>query len=235
MMDFRTAYFIKSAPSPKELTADFGAEVAFAGRSNAGKSTVLNALVGQKGLARTSRTPGRTQLINLFGLRDESRRLVDLPGYGYAKVPEAMRRRWGEALAAYFAERQSLAGVVIIMDIRHPLKETDRQMIEYAQDRQLPVLCLLNKADKLSQNEISKTVFALKKETSLATVHWLPFSGLRGSGVPQARVILDEWLGSGGLPYPPEHTEENDNPTADTAAPDAPTSNNSTSDNLRTS
>lgn len=208
MMDFRTAYFIKSAPSPKELTADYGAEVAFAGRSNAGKSTALNALVGQKGLARTSRTPGRTQLINLFGLQDESRRLVDLPGYGYAKVPEAMRRRWGEALAAYFAERQSLVGVVVIMDIRHPLKETDRQMIEYALDRQLPVLCLLNKADKLSQNEVSKTVFALKKEASLANVHWLPFSGLRGTGVPQARAVLAEWLESAALPYPSEPEEE---------------------------
>ena len=208
MMDFRTAYFIKSAPSPKELTADYGAEVAFAGRSNAGKSTVLNALVGQKGLARTSRTPGRTQLINLFGLQDESRRLVDLPGYGYAKVPEAMRRRWGEALAAYFAERQSLVGVVVIMDIRHPLKETDRQMIEYALDRQLPVLCLLNKADKFSQNEVSKTVFALKKEASLANVHWLPFSGLRGTGVPQARAVLAEWLESAARPYPSEPEEE---------------------------
>jgi GTP-binding protein len=218
MMDFRTAYFIKSAPSPKELTADFGAEVAFAGRSNAGKSTVLNALVGQKGLARTSRTPGRTQLINLFGLHDESRRLVDLPGYGYAKVPEAMRRRWGEALAAYFAERQSLEGVVVIMDIRHPLKETDRQMIEYAQDRQLPVLCLLNKADKLSQNEISKTVFALKREASLADVQWLPFSGLRGSGVPQARAIVAEWLNSTAHPYPPEPEEETSGLPADDEA-----------------
>lgn len=206
MIDFRTAYFIKSAPSPAELTADFGAEVAFAGRSNAGKSTVINALVEQKGLARTSRTPGRTQLINLFGLGDEKRRLVDLPGYGYAKVPEAMRRRWGDALATYFAERRSLAGVVVIMDIRHPLKETDRQMVEYAQDRQLPVLCLLNKADKLSQNEISKAIFALKKEASLTDVHWLPFSGLRGSGVPQARALLDEWL-TVGLPYPAEKAE----------------------------
>ncbi len=197
MIDFRTAFFIKSAPSTKELTDDFGAEIAFAGRSNAGKSTVLNALVGQKSLARTSRTPGRTQLINLFGLGDETRRFVDLPGYGYAKVPEAMRKRWGDALAAYFAERRSLAGVVIIMDIRHPLKETDQQMIEYAIDRQLPILCLLNKSDKLSQNEISKAVFALKREASLAAVQWLPFSGLRGVGVPQTRAILSEWLASG--------------------------------------
>lgn len=194
MIDFRTAFFIKSAPSPLELVEDSGREVAFAGRSNAGKSTVLNALVGQKGLARTSRTPGRTQLINVFGLADESRRLVDLPGYGYAKVPAAMRQRWGVALAKYFAERRSLAGVVVIMDIRHPLKDSDRQMIEFALDRDMPVLCLLNKADKLSNNEISKTVMSLRRDSALAQVSWLPFSGLRGLGVPQARALLSEWL-----------------------------------------
>lgn len=218
MIDFRTAFFIKSAPSTKELTGDFGAEIAFAGRSNAGKSTVLNALVGQKSLARTSRTPGRTQLINLFGLTDETRRFVDLPGYGYAKVPEAMRRRWGDALAAYFAERRSLAGVVVIMDIRHPLKETDQQMIEYALSRALPILCLLNKCDKLSQNEVSKTLFALKREPALAAVQWLPFSGLRGVGVPQARAILSEWLAT-GIERPPTREPESEEPHGSTQTP----------------
>ena len=184
------AFFMQSAPSPRELPADAGCEVAFAGRSNAGKSTVINALVGQKALARTSRTPGRTQLINLFGLGDEAMRLVDLPGYGYAKVPTAMRAHWGEALGAYFAGRQSLAGVVVIMDIRHPLKDTDRQMLDYALARELPVLALLNKADKLSQNEISKTVFAVQRDPDLSRVRWLPFSGLSGLGVPAVRAWL---------------------------------------------
>lgn len=202
------AFFILSAPTLRELPEDAGAEIAFAGRSNAGKSTVINALVGQKGLARTSRTPGRTQLINLFGLGDETRRLVDLPGYGYAKVPTAMRARWGQALGAYFAERQALAGVVVIMDIRHPLKETDRQMLDYALDRELPVLALLNKADKLSQNEISKTMFALKRDPDLARVQWLPFSGLSGLGVPAVRAWLLAQLSPAAMESPNELASE---------------------------
>ena len=157
---FDAATFIKSAPRLADIGADDGREVAFAGRSNAGKSTALNALVGQKALARTSRTPGRTQMINLFGLGGETEaarfRLVDLPGYGFAKVPQAVRRQWGEAMAQYFAERQSLVGVVVIMDIRHPAKDLDRQMLDYAAVRGLPVLALLTKADKLGFGQIKQ-------------------------------------------------------------------------------
>lgn len=190
------ARFIKSARSLADLADDSGREVAFAGRSNAGKSTAINALVGQKALARTSRTPGRTQLINLFGVgSDDDTRLIDLPGYGYAKVPEAMRKEWGRTLAEYFAHRQSLAGVVVIMDIRHPLKDTDRQMVDFALERELPVLCLLTKADKLSNNQIQKTIQQLRREPALMQVTWLPFSGVSKVGVPEARGIIVGWLG----------------------------------------
>ena len=192
---FLGAQFIKSARSISDLGEDSGHEIAFSGRSNAGKSTAINALVGQKALARTSRTPGRTQLINLFALRDEQHRLADLPGYGYAKVPAAMRAEWGQTLAKYFERRQSLAGVVVIMDIRHPLKDTDRQMIDYALERKLPVLCLLTKADKLSQNQVQKAVFALRREAALSAVEWLPFSGTTGRGVAEARAVIAGWLG----------------------------------------
>ncbi len=189
------AQFLKSARSLADLAEDDGREVAFAGRSNAGKSTAINALVGQKALARTSRTPGRTQLINLFGIGGEDARLIDLPGYGYAKVPAAMRKEWGETLAEYFADRQSLVGVVVIMDIRHPLKDTDRQMVDFALGRELPVLCLLTKADKLSNNQVQRAVMQLRKEPALAKVTWLPFSGVSKKGVPEAREIIGRWLG----------------------------------------
>jgi len=189
------AQFLKSARSLADLAEDDGREVAFAGRSNAGKSTAINALVGQKALARTSRTPGRTQLINLFGIGGEDARLIDLPGYGYAKVPAAMRKEWGETLAEYFAKRQSLVGVVVIMDIRHPLKDTDRQMVEFALGRELPVLCLLTKADKLSNNQVQRAVQQLRKEPALAEVTWLPFSGVSKKAVPEAREIIGRWLG----------------------------------------
>jgi len=194
------ARFIKSARSLAHLVEDSGHEVAFSGRSNAGKSTAINALVGQKALARTSRTPGRTQLINLFGVGpDDQTRLIDLPGYGYAKVPQAMRKEWGQTLADYFAQRRSLSGVVVIMDIRHPLKDSDRQMVDYALARELPVLCLLTKADKLSNNQVQKTVQQLRREPALADVHWLPFSGTSKLGVPEAQAIIGGWL-QGGEP-----------------------------------
>ncbi|MCL7745023.1 ribosome biogenesis GTP-binding protein YihA/YsxC [Guyparkeria hydrothermalis] len=199
---FDAATFIKSAPRLADIGADAGAEVAFAGRSNAGKSTALNALVGQKALARTSRTPGRTQMINLFGLGGEKEdahyRLVDLPGYGFAKVPQAVRRQWGEAMGQYFAERQSLVGVVVIMDIRHPAKELDQQMLDYAAARGLPVLALLTKADKLGFGKIKQTVARLEREHPLPNGQWMAFSGTKNTNVREARAVIADWLMSAG-------------------------------------
>jgi len=147
---FRAAQFVTSAAELRQLPADAGAEIAFAGRSNAGKSSALNAICDQTALARTSKTPGRTQLLNVFAL-DDARRLVDLPGYGYAKVPEAMRERWRSLIDQYLRERDSLRAVVLIMDSRHPLKEFDQQMLAYCRDIGLACHCILTKADKLSR------------------------------------------------------------------------------------
>src|SRR5690606_52378 len=140
--------FLKSAPTLKECPDDIGAEVAFAGRSNAGKSSAINALTRQGKLARTSKTPGRTQLVNFFTLGPD-KRLVDLPGYGYAKVPLAMKREWDRHLADYLQHRQSLKALVLLMDIRHPLQEYDWQMVRWAGEGGLPMQLLLTKADKL--------------------------------------------------------------------------------------
>lgn len=140
--------FFTSAPNISTLRNVVGREVAFAGRSNAGKSSALNALTGQSQLARTSKTPGRTQLINFFRVTDE-RFLVDLPGYGFAQVPMAVKEKWQKALGNYLVQRKELVGLVVLMDIRHPMKDLDQQMIAWAVEANLPVLVLLTKADKL--------------------------------------------------------------------------------------
>src|SRR5271154_1081060 len=142
---FRSAHFVLSAPDLRRLPPDTGAEIAFAGRSNAGKSSALNAICDQSGLARTSKTPGRTQLLNVFAL-DADRRLVDLPGYGYAKVPEAMRDKWRRVIDAYLHGRESLRGVVLIVDSRHPLKEFDQQMLGFCGEIELACHVLLSKS-----------------------------------------------------------------------------------------
>lgn len=196
MSHYSRAKFLTSAPDIRHLDGDSGIEVAFAGRSNAGKSSALNKLTRQKGLARTSKTPGRTQLINVFEL-EEGRRLIDLPGYGYAKVPIAMKQKWQKALGEYLQVRKSLKGLVVLMDIRHPLKDLDQQLIQWAVDSDLPVLGLLTKADKLKSGK-RKAQVLMVREASMAfcgdiTIH--AFSSLNGIGLDNAERILDQWLG----------------------------------------
>ncbi|HXD84004.1 MAG TPA: ribosome biogenesis GTP-binding protein YihA/YsxC [Rudaea sp.] len=188
---FRAAQFATSAPDSRRLPADTGAEIAFAGRSNAGKSSALNAICDQAGLARTSKTPGRTQLLNVFVL-DEARRLIDLPGYGYAKVPVAMREKWRQVIDAYLRERESLRGVVLIMDSRHPLKDFDRQMLAYCREIGLACHVLLTKSDKLSRSEAARTLAVVRAEC--AKQGWTAtaqlFSALAKTGLDEARTVL---------------------------------------------
>ncbi len=196
MSHYSHAKFITSAPDIRHLDQDEGLEVAFAGRSNAGKSSALNRLTRQKNLARTSKTPGRTQLINVFEM-EPGKRLVDLPGYGYAKVPLEMKHKWQKALGEYLQVRKSLAGLVVLMDIRHPFKDLDQQLIAWAVERKLPVLALLTKADKLKSGK-RKSQLLMAREASLAfcgdvTVH--VFSSLNGLGLDQVERVLDQWLG----------------------------------------
>ena len=192
---YQKARFLKSAPTLKQAPSDEGWEVAFAGRSNAGKSSTLNVLTSQKALARVSKTPGRTQMINFFDL-DGQRRLVDLPGYGFAKVGEAMRREWERHMSDYIARRQSLKGLVVVMDIRHPLTEVDRLMLDWTQGLDLPVHVLLNKADKLKRgpagNALQKVRQQLRQHWPQATVQ--TFSALKREGLETLWQRLDQWM-----------------------------------------
>ena len=183
-----------SIPDPHQAPPDAGYEVAFAGRSNAGKSSALNALTQRKSLARTSKTPGRTQHLVFFEL-DGERRLVDLPGYGFAKVPEKVRRHWGLAMETYLSGRESLRGLVLMMDVRHPLTDFDKQMLQWCQHARMPVHILLTKADKLKRGPAMSTL--LKVQKTLAeqpNVSVQLFSALKHTGVEQARAVLDSWL-----------------------------------------
>ena len=196
-LNYPTARFMISAPTLALCPDDTGAEVAFAGRSNAGKSSAINALTQQNALARTSRTPGRTQLINFFTvMNDESRRLVDLPGYGYAKVPEAVKIEWQKHLSDYLRGRFSLRGLVLLMDVRHPLTEFDQMMLDYADQRGMPVHILLTKADKLKRGPASaalqKVRSRLKEWEDLESVQL--FSSLKRDGVDTLSQKLDQWL-----------------------------------------
>jgi GTP-binding protein len=191
-LDFRHARFLKSCAQLADLPADRGREIAFAGRSNAGKSSALNAISGVAGLARVSKLPGRTRLINLFAL-DGSLRLVDLPGYGYARVPEAERRRWGELLDGYFRGRRALAGAVLVMDVRHPLTDFDRQLLAFAAPLALPLHILLSKADKLGRAAAERSLAAVRKQLAGRASVQL-FSAPSGDGVEQARKVLSGWF-----------------------------------------
>jgi len=189
------ASFLLAAHELEQLPPDRGAEVAFAGRSNAGKSSALNALTHRKALARTSRTPGRTQQMVVFTL-DETARLVDLPGYGYAKVPEKLRAHWRGEIDAYLHRRRSLKGVVLIADIRHPLKEFDRMMIEFCTATDLACHVLLTKADKLSRGQAAKALQAARRTGTEAGwgASWQVFSARAGTGVEEAREKVLAWL-----------------------------------------
>jgi GTP-binding protein len=196
-INYQRATFLTSAPDIKALPADTGIEVAFAGRSNAGKSSALNTLTRQNSLARTSKTPGRTQLINTFSL-DEQRRLIDLPGYGFAKVPLTVKEKWQKSLAEYLMKRDSLKGLVVLMDIRHPLKDLDQDLVRWAVGSELPVLMLLTKADKLGPGARKKTLLEVR-EAALAfmgevSVH--TFSSLSKHGLPELEQTLDLWYGA---------------------------------------
>ena len=194
---YNTARFLISAAKLSQCPEDVGAEVAFAGRSNAGKSSAINSLTNQNSLARTSKTPGRTQLINFFDLNVEGVRIVDLPGYGYAKVPIAMKEHWQKHLDDYLQRRQCLRGVVLVMDIRHPMKEFDEMMIDWCESTGVPLHILLTKADKLKRGPAQATLLKIKKDTKerLADkVSVQVFSALKKTGVDQLRNRLDSWL-----------------------------------------
>ncbi|MEH8017314.1 ribosome biogenesis GTP-binding protein YihA/YsxC [Rheinheimera muenzenbergensis] len=196
-INYQSTTFLTSAPDIRALPADEGIEVAFAGRSNAGKSSALNTLTRQNSLARTSKTPGRTQLINTFSL-DNARRLIDLPGYGFAKVPLTVKEKWQKSLAEYLMKRSSLKGLVVLMDIRHPLKDLDQDLIHWAVESKLSVLILLTKADKLGPGARKKIVLDVR-EASLAfmgDIQVQAFSSLSKLGLPELEQTLDQWFGA---------------------------------------
>ena len=194
---FNKTSFLMSAPSIKQSPSDEGKEVAFAGRSNAGKSSVINTLTDNKKLARTSKTPGRTQLLNFFSL-SEDRRLVDLPGYGFAKVPIIVKRNWDRNLAGYLQERQSLVGVVILMDIRHPLQKYDWQIIRWASESKMPIHLLLTKSDKLTRGAINNVLLSveeeLAKEKLSASFTIQAFSSIKKFGLDELKQKLTIWF-----------------------------------------
>lgn len=192
---YHHATFLSSAGTIHDLPKDTGAEVAFLGRSNVGKSSAINAITNIKGLARSSKTPGRTQTINFFQL-NEGRRLVDLPGYGFAKVPLQMKYRWQETVNTYLETRRSLKGLILIMDIRHPLRESDQRVVSWATRSHTPLHVLLTKADKLSHGTASATLREVEENlrTYPNAITLQLFSALDRTGLDQVYTVLNEWL-----------------------------------------
>lgn len=188
---FRIASYVLNAHELKQLPADQGIEVAIAGRSNAGKSSAINTLTDQKSLARTSKTPGRTQQIVIFEI-DADRRIADLPGYGYAKVPARLKAHWRQVMQKYFEQRECLRGVVLVMDIRHPMREFDEQMIAWCSDSGLPCHLLLTKSDKLKRGPAQAALFKVRKSLpSIATAQ--VFSSKNKTGLAELISRLNEW------------------------------------------
>lgn len=208
MSAYPNVRFLTSANAVSQLPADTGVEVAIAGRSNAGKSSAINAITQRKGLARTSKTPGATRLINFFEL-ESGRRLVDLPGYGFAAVSGSMREHWGTLLEAYFAKRQALRGSVVVMDVRHPLTSHDEGMLELALGRRLPVHILLTKADKLGRGAGMKVLAGVRRDIakiSGAVVTAQLFSAHSGDGVAAARGAIERLLDGKAVTAPQKET-----------------------------
>ena len=203
-MTYTNTQFVKSAAKLSQCPMEIEREVAFAGRSNAGKSSALNRLTGNKKLARTSKTPGRTQLINYFQIGDKPLALVDLPGYGFAKVPLAVKNEWQRELGNYLQKRDPLVGLVLLMDIRHPMKEFDMAMLDWAIEAGMPVHVLLTKADKLKRGPAQSTMLQVKKAVKhlgdQVTVQ--TFSSLTGDGIDVLKKRLDLWLTA------PEETDD---------------------------
>lgn len=196
---YNSARFLTSASRVAECPPDEGSEVAFAGRSNAGKSSAINAITVNGKLARTSKTPGRTRLINFFSLNRPGCRLVDLPGYGYAKVAKEMQDDWQKHLDDYLSRRESLHGLVLVMDIRHPLQDFDRMMIEWCEHSQLPLMILATKADKLKSGQAKQAMLNIRKALQGVEClhHLIQFSAVKKQGLDQARQALTDWLESG--------------------------------------
>jgi GTP-binding protein len=192
---FQRAAFLTAASQLNGTPADVGFEVAFAGRSNAGKSSAINAICHQNRLARTSKTPGRTQQLIFFRLDDE-RRLVDLPGYGFARVSKAVKEDWQALMGRYLQQRDCLRGLVVVMDIRHPLTEFDRQMLDWGAAAQLPMLLLLTKADKLKRGAIQQTLAQVRRATAAQAVpvRVESFSATSRLGLETAQAQLAQWL-----------------------------------------